>query len=171
MRKKFQKINFKIREIKNSDREWVRNFISKEWGSEKIISRGKIHYPHKLPGFIAFNGKKYLGLITYNIEKDDCEIVSINTILKRKGIGRALVEKVKRTAKNLGCKRLWLVTTNDNIDGLIFWQKVGFSLKKVYPNAISFSRKLKPEIPEIGNYGIPVRDEIELEFNLNSKIK
>jgi hypothetical protein len=64
-----------------------------------------------------------------------------------------------------------LVTTNDNIDGLIFWQKVGFSLKKVYPNAISFSRKLKPEIPEIGNYGIPVRDEIELEFNLNSKIK
>jgi hypothetical protein len=89
MRKKFQKINFKIREIKNSDREWVRNFISKEWGSEKIISRGKIHYPHKLPGFIAFNGKKYLGLIIYNIEKDDCEIVSINTILKRKGIGRA----------------------------------------------------------------------------------
>ena len=49
---------------------------------------------------------------------------------------------------------------------MAFWQKVGFVLKAIYPDAISFSRKLKPEIPEIGNYGIPIRDEIELEFKI-----
>jgi GNAT superfamily N-acetyltransferase len=132
------------------------------------VSRGKIYYPHKLPGFVAFDGKKYLGLITYRIGKNDCEIISLNSTIKRKGIGKALVERVKRVTKNLGCKRLWLITTNDNIDALIFWQKIGFSLKAIYPNAVSFSRKLKPKIPKSGNYGIPIRDEIELEFKLKN---
>jgi N-acetylglutamate synthase-like GNAT family acetyltransferase len=164
--KRMKKFNLKIRKIEDKDREWIRKFISKEWGSEKVVSRGKIYYPHKLPGFVAIKDKKYLGIITYNIERDNCEIITLNSLIKRKGIGRKLVERVKRAAKKLGCQRLWLITTNDNIDGLIFWQKTGFSLKAVYPNAISFSRKLKPEIPKIGKYGIPIRDEIELELKL-----
>ncbi len=90
----------------------------------------------------------------------------MNSLIKKKGIGRDLVEKVKKFAKEKNCKRVWLIITNDNIDALAFWQKVGFVLKAIYPDAISFSRKLKPEIPEIGNYGIPIRDEIELEFKI-----
>lgn len=166
MGNKPQKFDFKIGKIKDCDREWIRKFISKEWSSEKSVSRGKVYYPHKLPGFIAFNGKKYLGLITYNIRKNECEIVTLNSIVKKKGIGSALVEKVKRIAKKLNCKRLWLITTNDNLDALLFWQRIGFFIKAVYPNAMSFSRKLKPEIPEIGNYGIPIKDEIELELKI-----
>jgi len=116
-----KKFNFKIRKVEDKDREWIRKFIIKEWGAEKVVSRRKIYYPHKLPGFIAFDGKKYLGLITYNIEKENCEITSLNSIVKRKGIGRVLVESVKRVAKNLDCQRLWGITTNDNLDALIFW--------------------------------------------------
>jgi len=82
-------------------------------------------------------GWEYLGLITYSVEGNDCQIVTLDSIIKRKGIGQALVEEVKKVAKNLGCKRIWLVTTNDNVDALVFWQKMGFSLKAVYPNAIS----------------------------------
>lgn len=158
-----EKVSFKIRAVKNSDKEWVRKFIANRWGSEKIISRGRIHYPHKLPGFVAIKNKKYLGLITYNLEKNDCQIISTDSLVKRQGIGTALVEKVEKIAKKSQCKRMWLITTNDNLDALRFWQKRGFLIKKVYPNAISFSRKLKPEIPLIGNLGIPIRDEIELE--------
>ena len=33
----------------------------------------------------------------------------------------------------------------------------------VYPDAVENSRQLKPEIPLVGNDGIPIRDEIELE--------
>ncbi|PIV45773.1 MAG: GNAT family N-acetyltransferase [Candidatus Nealsonbacteria bacterium CG02_land_8_20_14_3_00_34_20] len=164
MKNKLQKLNFKIRIVKDEDRGWVRKLIRKQWASEKSISLGKILYPHRLPGFIAFKGKKKLGLITYNIKRNECEIITLNVLIKRKGIGRALVERVKRICRKLNCKRLWLITTNDNIDGLIFWQKIGFSLKEVYQNAISLSRKLKPEIPLFGNYGLPIRDEIELEL-------
>jgi len=37
-------------------------------------------------------------------------------------------------------------------------------------NALEVSRKLKPEIPQIGYDGIPLRDEVELEMILDSKI-
>ncbi len=169
MTKPLKKFYFRIMVVNKKDRGWVKKFISEHWGSEKSISRGKILYPHRLPGFIAFKGKKKLGLITYNIKKDECEIVTLNALIKGKGIGMALVEKVKRICRKLNCKRLWLITTNDNIDALLFWQKIGFSLKAVYPEAISLSRKLKPEIPLFGNYRIPIRDEIELEFLLKTK--
>ena len=166
MKNKRQKFDFRIRPIRNIDRAWVREFISRHWGSEKIISRGKIYYPHKLFGLVAFKDKKYLGLITYNIKKGDCEIITLNSVIKNKGIGTILVKKVKEVAKKSGCRKLWLATTNDNIDTLLFWQKIGLVLKSVYPNAITRSRKLKPEIPYIGNYGIPIRDEIKLELKI-----
>jgi len=144
----------------------LRKLIRRCWAGEKSVSRGKIFFPHKLPGFIAFKDKKYLGLITYNLKGRECEIVTLNSLVKKKRIGLALVEKVKRKTKKLGCKRVWLITTNDNVNAILFWQKTGFSLKAVYPNAILLSRKLKPAIPLIGNYGIPIRDEIELEFKI-----
>jgi len=157
---------FEIRKIKNSDREWVRKFIIKEWGSEKIIGRGKIYYPNKLSGFVVVSDKKYLGLITYAVKKSECELVSFNTLKKRKGVGSALIEKTKKAVRRIGCKKLLLITTNDNIDALRFYQRRGFTIKKVYPDAIAVARKIKPEIPLIGNYGIPIRDAIELELRL-----
>jgi len=166
MGNKLRKFNFKIRSTRSIDKDWVRKFISRHWDSEKIVSRGKIYYPHKLLGFIAFKDKKYLGLITYNVKKDSCEIISLNSVKKKKGIGMSLVKKVKAVAKKAGCRKLWLVTTNDNIDALLFWQRIGFNFQTVYPNAIAISRKLKPEIPHVGNYGIPIRDEIKLEFKI-----
>ena len=161
-----QNKGFKIRKVKDSDREWVREFIVKEWGSEKVIGCGKTYCPHKLPGFVVVSGKKYLGLVTYAIRKNECELVSFNVLRKRKGIGTALIEKMKKFMKESGCKKIFLVTTNDNIDALRFYQRRGFIIKKVYPDAIAAARKIKPEIPLIGNYGIPIKDAIKLELKL-----
>ena len=62
---------------------------------------------------------------------------------------------------------MWLITTNDNLNALRFWQKRGFHLIKIYPSAIDkVSRKIKPQIPKMGADGIPIRDEIELEMKL-----
>jgi hypothetical protein len=43
---------------------------------------------------------------------------------------------------------------------------VGFKIVAIHKDAIRDSRKLKPEIPEIGVDGIPITDEIELEIVL-----
>lgn len=157
---------FEIRPLKDNDRAWVRNYIRKEWGSEIIITRGKKHSADLLPGFIAENDRNPLGLITYRVDGDDCEIVSLNSIIEKQGIGLVLIETVIESAKTVKCKRIWLITTNDNLAAIGFYQKRGFHLKAVYPNALENSRRLKPLIPLIGINGIPLRDEIELEIIL-----
>ena len=160
-----RKIKFTVREMNKEDREWAVKFLKKHWGSEKIISRGRAYYLAALSGFVAVQGEKYLGLLTYIVENQECCIASLNSIVEKKGVGTALMERVKKEAKKLGCKRLWLTTTNDDIDALRFYQRRGLSFKKIYPDAVTFARKkLKPEIPLIGDYGIPIRDEIEFEI-------
>jgi ribosomal protein S18 acetylase RimI-like enzyme len=77
-----------------------------------------------------------------------------------------LIEGVKSTAVSKKCRRIWLITTNDNTSGLRFYQKRGFVLSALYRNALEQSRELKPEIPSVGLDGIPLRDEIELELIL-----
>ena len=43
-----------------------------------------------------------------------------------------------------GCSRVWLITTNDNIHAIRYYQRFGFALKGVYIDALDESRKLKP---------------------------
>ncbi|GHV90801.1 hypothetical protein AGMMS50268_13040 [Spirochaetia bacterium] len=88
---------------------------------------------------------------------------------KNKGIGTELIKKIKEISINKNCKRIWVVTSNDNIDALRFYQKCGFIMANIYINSFDKLRKIKPEIPLIGNYNIPIRDEIELEIIINNK--
>lgn len=125
------------------------------------MSRGRIHRAASLPGFIALRDQKPVGLVTFEIEGDSCEIISLNVIVRGEGIGSALLGAVEDKARELKCRRVWLVTTNDNCDALSFYQRRGYKIAAVYLDAVTQSRKLKPEIPEIGLNGIPVRDEIE----------
>lgn len=158
--------DFEIRPLEVSDRNWVADFLDKHWGSTRIVSRGQAYYAHLLPGFVAEKDGQHIGLITYRLEGDSCEIMTINALAQHIGVGTALLDTVRRTVAELGCKRLWLITTNDNLNALRFYQKRGFALAAVYPNALEAARKLKPQIPLVGEFGIPLRDEIELEMLL-----
>ncbi len=155
-----------INPISESDRQWVSTFLDDHWGSAKVVSRGRVHFADQLPGFIAWQGNDPRGLITYFIEGFQCEIITINSIDEGKGIGTALIQAVREIAEVRGCKRLWLITTNDNLSGLAFYQKRGFRLAALHKNAVSASRKLKPELPLFSQSGIAIRDEIELEICL-----
>jgi N-acetylglutamate synthase-like GNAT family acetyltransferase len=126
-----------------------------------------MYYPEKLPGFVATIDTKLVGLLTYEILNRECEVVTINSTSERLGIGSGLLEAVRKAAILAQCKRLWLITTNDNTRALRFYQKRGFRLLALYPNQLEKSRLLKPEIPQVGMDGIPLRDEIELEISLS----
>jgi ribosomal protein S18 acetylase RimI-like enzyme len=87
--------------------------------------------------------------------------------VRREREGTALIGEVKRVATRAGCTRLWVVTTNDNIDALRFYQRRDFRLAALRRGAVDDSRaRLKPEIAEIGYHRIPLRDELELELEL-----
>ena len=140
--------------------------LEEQWGSVTQVRRGRAYRADELPGFAAIQDDKPAGLITYNINGEQCEITSLNSLVEGVGIGTGLIDAVKNAANSSKCKRLWLITTNDNTPALRLYQKRGFLLVAVYPNALEESRKLKPEIPLTGIDGIPIRDEIELELLL-----
>lgn len=158
--------SIQIRPLNATDADWIRSTLEENWRSTKVVSRGKIHYADQLPGFIALLGSRRVGLVTYRIADDQCEIVTLNSLEKGIGIGTALVKAVRSAAVANGCRRLWAITTNDNVPALRFYQRNGFSLVGMHRNAVEQSRKLKPEIPLIGLGGIPVRDEMELDMAL-----
>jgi GNAT superfamily N-acetyltransferase len=158
--------NMFIRPLTVADREWISQFMLEHWGSNKVVSRRVVYYPQDLPGFVALYESEKVGLVTYNITGASCEIVTIDSIRPSSGVGTALIEAVKNVALQSGCKRIWLITTNDNMNALRFYQKRGFALVAIHRNALELSRTLKPGIPLIGRDGIPLRDEIELELIL-----
>jgi ribosomal protein S18 acetylase RimI-like enzyme len=159
--------DFLVKTIQKSDSNWVASFVKSHWGSEIIVAKDRIIRPAELDGFAVLKGKDPVGLLTYRIEGLDCEIVTIDSTAKGVGIGTALIDAVKKIAKAKGCKRLWLITTNDNLNALGFYQKRGFRLVALYPNALEASRKLKPEISLKAANGIPIKDELELELELS----
>jgi hypothetical protein len=66
-----------------------------------------------------------------------------------------------------GCRRLWLLTSNDNLRALGFYQQRGLRLCALHAGALARDRALKPEIPEVNpDNGIPLRDLLELELPL-----
>jgi ribosomal protein S18 acetylase RimI-like enzyme len=160
------KSDLEIRPILLEDREWISQILTQNWGAHIVISRGQMHDASKLPGFIAMHQGARAGLITYRIDGNGCEIVTLDSWQENIGVGTNLIEAVKQEALKAGCVRLWLITTNDNLHALRFYQKRDFQLVAVHPNALAESRKIKPSIPETGMHGIPLRDEIELEIQL-----
>lgn len=154
-----------IRLIEKTDKNWIKKVMINAWGSEMIVA-SKLFNALTLPGFIAEIDNKPTGIVTFDITDGKLEIVSLNSILEGRGIGSALIEKVKKLAREKNLKSTWLVTSNDNVDSLKFYQKRGFRITKVYPDAIDEARKIKPEIPKIGNYGIPLKDALELEYKI-----
>lgn len=155
-----------IRDLTPDDQERVRVFMEEQWGSARMVSRGRMLNIPALPGFVALLDNEIVGLVTYNIEDDNCEITSLNSVIEGMGIGSKFIGKVTQKAIEAGCKRLWLITTNDNSHAIKWYQRRGFTIAAIHVNALEESRRLKPEIPLLGNDGIPLRDEIELEISL-----
>lgn len=157
---------FTIKEINCNNRETANKFLKDHWFSTNIISKGRIIDGTILDGFIAYYNNEIIGLITYTINNNECEIFSLDSLKENNGIGTLLLKKVINLAKEENCFRILLITTNDNIHALSFYQKRGFSFSNIYVNSMSISRTLKPEIPQIGYNDIPIRDELELEMKL-----
>jgi ribosomal protein S18 acetylase RimI-like enzyme len=156
----------RIEPIDGQYRSWANRLLLEQWGSTIMVTRGRTHNLAELPGFVALIDDKPSGLATYLIVADECELTSLNSLQPAHGVGRALVDAVRQAAETARCRRLWLITTNDNTPALRFYQRLGFALFAVHQRAVDASRLIKPEIPTVGLDGIPIRDEIELELLL-----
>ena len=117
-----------------------------------------------MDGILVLENNEIVGLGLYCINDYSCEIVLLETFVQNKGIGTKLIDLIKDIATEKKCSRIWLITTNDNIDAMKFYQKRGFHFSNIYVNGFEVTRKIKGEEPDLGNYDIPIRDEIEFEM-------
>lgn len=153
-------------EIGIENRTEINEFIRERWFTTEMVVRGRVVDMTKVSGIAAMECGKIAGLLTYEISGECCEILSLDSVIPSRGVGTALLEMLKETARKAGCRRIVLITTNDNIEAMYFYQRRGFDLACIYRNALDVSRRLKPEIPDVGEHGIPLRHEIEFEMTL-----
>ncbi|HET6850116.1 MAG TPA: GNAT family N-acetyltransferase [Gaiellales bacterium] len=157
-----------VRAIAEADRSWLTEFMTERWGAPEMVADGRVFRPDRLPGAVAEGaGGVILGVVTWEITGDACQLMSIDAVHEGEGIGTALLEAACDAARAAGCRRIHLITTNDNLRALGFYQRRGFVLRELRPGAVDESRRLKPEIPPAAENGIPIRDEIVLERPLS----
>ncbi|HTX12702.1 MAG TPA: GNAT family N-acetyltransferase [Solirubrobacteraceae bacterium] len=158
-------VTIAVRNPREDERAWVRQFLEGAWGTP-VVSRGVAHDAPELPALLAVDGAEIVGLATFHFADGDCELVTLDALRGGQGIGSALLAAVGEEARRHGCRRLWLITSNDNVNAIRFYQRRGMRLVAVHRDAIDESRRIKPSIPVIGEHGIPIHDELQFEASL-----
>ena len=157
----------KVREKERADQPWIEKILTERWGGLQVIAHDEIFDAHLLPALIA--GEKD-GLATFRVQQIDqskvAELITLDALLPQQGVGTALIEALVSKLRDEMVVVLRVTTTNDNLNALRFYQRRGFRLAQVRPGAVDKARFIKPSISRIGEYGIPIRDEIDLEYQV-----
>ena len=157
-----------VRQIAHADRDWVAETLVQEWTSTSVARRGELVEAAGLPGHLATLGGRRVGLVLVDIEDRAYEVVAISTTEPGRGIGRALMERCVAEARASRCRRIWLVTTNNNLAAIGFYQRLGMDLCALHRHAVEVSRKLKPTIPVRDATGVRIDHELEFELLLET---
>jgi ribosomal protein S18 acetylase RimI-like enzyme len=154
-----------VRPLTEADRAWAVQIESASWSQPLVARLGELVDPTELPGFVAVLDGQRVGLASYAMRCEECELVTIRSLREGRGVGRALLDAVRDAAVKADCTRLWLVTTNDNLRALELYQRFGMEIVAFHRHAVTDARRrLKPSIPERGAHGIPIAHELELEL-------
>lgn len=156
-----------VRQLTAADRPWVRATLVRNWSSTTVARRGELIEARGLAGFVALLGGRRTGLVLVNLRDDDLEVVAISTNSHRRGVGHALMKQCFEHARECGCRRVWLITTNNNATAIAFYQRVGMRVSAYHRNAVQVSRLLEPSIPMRDSAGVPIDHELEFELPLD----
>ncbi len=161
----------RIRAKDPRDAAAVASYLDDAWGGPIMVSHGDVFNCTQIPALLAEVDGEIVGLATYVLHDDALEIVTLNASKSAGGVGTLLLEATARLARERGLARLWLVTTNDNLDAMRFYQRRGMRMVSVLVGAMDRSRDMaramgEPVADLVGYYGIESHDEIVLEMRL-----
>jgi ribosomal protein S18 acetylase RimI-like enzyme len=141
-------------------------WFERHWGDRTVVGHGTVYTMDDVECLVADDGGRVVGAVTFRVEADAMEVVTVDADVRRRGIGQTLLHAAVAEADRRGVRRVWLTTTNDNLTALGFYQAAGFRLCALRPDAVAASRRLKPSMPLVGEHGLPLRDELDLELIL-----
>jgi ribosomal protein S18 acetylase RimI-like enzyme len=159
-------VTFRLRAKTRADDRALAEVWAETHAGSTIISRGRALDALALPGLVAEEDGKVVGAVTWHRDGDALEVVTLDRFVENRGVGTALLAAAVEEARRSGVHRAWLITSNDNMRAIRFYQRRGWNLVALHRDAIMQARKLKPDIPMLGNEDIPIRHEVEFELVL-----
>ena len=158
----------KVRPLTDTDRPGLKQLLEEAWGLPVVSISGAHDDPSVRPGFVAVDAAGApAGYLTYIVDGDQCEVLTINALLEGAGVGRALMDAARTAAVNAGCRRLWLITSNENIRAIAFYQRWGMDLAALHRNFADTVRAAKPHLDTAADPGgISFRHALEFELLL-----
>lgn len=145
----------------------ARTFFKDHWQTDTMVVSSGEYRLADLNGIVAVTEtNEVVGLVTYTVHGNAMEIVSLNSVQPNQGIGTKLMAAAEARAQATGLTKMVVATTNDNLAAMRFYQKHGYRFAKVIRGSVDTARTLKPTVPEIGNDGIPIHDELLMNKDL-----
>ncbi|MBT2830220.1 GNAT family N-acetyltransferase [Staphylococcus coagulans] len=151
-----------IIEMDQLEESQLKSFFNHYWHDDCMIVSSGVYHLSKLPGFVCVVEEKVYGILTYAIRNTVVEIISINNIEGVRGVGSKLLKALELKVQASPVEEIQVITTNDNLRALGFFQKHGYELEKIMKNAVNDARRIKPSIPLLGDHQIPIKHEILL---------
>jgi len=150
----------------DAERAWAHTLLAEHFGGTRMVTRGRLYDAAALPGLVAWRGGERVGVLVYRPEPagDGAEVAALIAVRPREGVGAALLRAFEALAGASDWARAWLVTTNDNVGAQAFYRALGWRLAAVHRGAVAEARALKPEIPALGEGGVPIEDELEFAW-------
>ena len=148
--------------LEPAPRELIARTWADIWGGEPIISVRGRHAVADVEGLAWTEDGEARGLVTFAVDGDEGEIVSIDAFEEGRHVGGRLIEAAEAEMRRRGGKTAWVTTTNDNLRAFGFYVRRGYRLVRVELDGVERVRAAKPDIPAVGNDGIPLRDMWEL---------
>ncbi len=157
--------NYKIHQAFCEDVQHLEELVLLFWGDTVQRIFDQDFTVSEYPAIVAESDEKIVGFIFYTpFRNDDVLILALGVLPEYQGcgIGKALVAQVEKFAQEQRRKDLLVVTTNDNLPALAFYQHEGFQLFEVRPDVVA--EKLGRI--QLGMANIPIRDELRLRKRL-----
>jgi hypothetical protein len=82
----------RVRSIERDDQPWVVRRLGLRTRPVTVARKGFLIDASVLPGFVATDGERPVGLLTYDAAHGECEVVAIISTEESRGIGRALMD-------------------------------------------------------------------------------
>ena len=154
-------VKYVVKKASSQDRGEIKRLVQLFWGEQEQLTFDTIFNVSELPAHVAKKENKAVGFVSFAELHDDLIVAALGIIPEYQGmgIGRRLVANAEKEAKRLKKKRMLVSTSNDDLPALAFYQRLGFQIYEVKPNAIA--EKHGKVLKGIGN--LPIRDELRLQ--------
>lgn len=128
----------------DADHAWVLDQVERAWGWPVVTPSGAWDPDEAAAnGFVAVDGAgQRVGCLTWRDDADGREIVSLEATLVGRGVGKALLDALRRATTG----RLWVATMDTNTRAIDFYQRGGMDLVELRRDFVDLVRAHKPHV-------------------------